>query len=287
MSEPDFKIFHVRTDDGLTLYGRDYGHERSGQPPVICLPGLSRNSRDFHAFATRLSRTGHRVVTLDYRGRGLSEWDANTQNYNIVREAQDVVQALDWLAIDKASFVGTSRGGLILHMLGGMIAARINAIVFNDIGPVIEIEGLRRIRDYLSTRSHVSNFADAADHLKAVHGEEFPALDEADWRDMADAIYREIDGALRPDFDPALVEPLEAMDFSKPLPDLWKQFELLAAIPLLIVRGENSRLLSAATVAEMLARHPIARMLTARGQGHAPLLHVGVFDPVGDFLNAH
>jgi pimeloyl-ACP methyl ester carboxylesterase len=247
---------------------------------------LSRNSRDFHLFAARLAGEGRRLVTLDYRGRGLSDRDSNAANYNIVREAQDVVQALGTLGIEKAAFVGTSRGGLILHILGAMIADRIAAIVFNDIGPVIEGEGLKHIRDYLSARPHPRDVEDAARHLQAVHGEEFPALEDADWRDMAQAIYREIDGKLVADFDPALVEPLKTMDFSTPLPDLWKQFELLAGIPLLVIRGENSKLLSPGTVTQMLAKHPLARTVTAHGQGHAPLLHVAdVYPAIRDFLN--
>ena len=155
-----------------------------------------------------------------------------------------------------------------------MIGERITAIVLNDIGPVIESDGLRRIRDYLSTRAEPANLGGAATHLKAVHGAEFPALASCDWSDMAEAIYRNIDGKLVADFDPALVEPWKAMDFSKPLADLWPQFDSLAASPLLIVRGENSRLLSETTVQTMLVRHPTARAIVATGQGHAPLLHL-------------
>ena len=285
MSDSDFNIFHVQTDDGLRLYGRDYGHDNSSQLPVVCLSGLSRNSRDFHQFAQRLASEGRRIVTLDYRGRGLSDWDANKENYNIVREGQDVVQMLDSLGIIRAAFVGTSRGGLILHVLGAMIGERIAAIVLNDIGPVLEIDGLKRIRDYLSARSQPSNFADATLHLKAIHAEEFPSLTDSDWHDMARAIYRQVDGALVADFDPALVEPLKSMDFSKPLADLWEQFMLLTTIPMLIIRGENSRLLSVETVAEMLARHPLARPVTARGQGHAPFLQLPeVYQALSHFL---
>jgi pimeloyl-ACP methyl ester carboxylesterase len=285
MQETDFDIFHVRTDDGLTLYGRDYGTENAGRPPIVCLAGLSRNSRDFHQFALRLSQESRRVIALDYRGRGLSDWDVKKENYNIAREAQDVVLALDSLGIDKAAFVGTSRGGLILHILGAMIGDRIAAIVLNDIGPVIESDGLRRIRDYLSARAEPADLGGAAAHLQKVHGAEFPALAASDWDEMAEAIYREIDGKLVADFDPALVEPLKAMDFSKPLADLWPQFDSLAAIPLLIVRGENSSLLSQTTVRNMLARHPMARSIVAAGQGHAPLLHLpDIYATIREFL---
>jgi pimeloyl-ACP methyl ester carboxylesterase len=288
MPEPAFSTFHVETDDGLRLHGRDYGQAISDPTPIVCLPGLSRNGRDFHQFALRLQEEGRRAITLDYRGRGLSDWDANKGNYNIVREAQDVVQALDVFGIKRAAFVGTSRGGLILHVLGGMIGERIVAIVFNDIGPVIESDGLRRIRDYLSTKPELVTLSDAANHLRTVHGAEFPALADSDWKDMAEALYRDIAGTLIADFDPALVEPLKSMDFSIPLADLWKQFALLAGSPLLIIRGENSKLLSKETVAEMLARHPSARAVVANGQGHAPVLHVDeVYRSISHFLNAN
>jgi pimeloyl-ACP methyl ester carboxylesterase len=247
---------------------------------------LTRNSRDFHRFAQRLTAEGRRVVTLDYRGRGQSDRDANTANYNIVREAQDVVLVLEALGIEKAMFVGTSRGGLILHILAGMAAAgRIAAIVLNDIGPVIEADGLMRIRDYLSLRGTFSTVAEAAAHLERVHGAEFPLFKSIDWQDMAEAIYRNDNGTLVGDYDAAIVEPLKTMDFSQSLADLWAQYQAMTALPLLVVRGENSRLLSSATVTEMLARHPKAQAITASGQGHAPNLHDDtIFRTIADFL---
>ncbi|MDB5523923.1 MAG: hydrolase [Rhizobium sp.] len=285
MSQQDFNAFHVRTDDGLILYGRDYRDVENSRLPVVCLSGLSRNSRDFHQFALRQASEGRRVIALDYRGRGLSEWDDDKGNYNVVREARDVVMALDSLAVDKAIFVGTSRGGLIMHMLGALAPGRIGGIVLNDIGPVIESDGLRRILDYLSARAEVSTFSDAAAHLNAIHGAEFPALNDVDWQDMAFALYRQIDGRLVADFDPLVIEPLKTIDFAVPLPDLWKQFELLASIPLLIIRGKNSKLLSEKTVSDMLARHSLAQSITANGQGHAPILHRDdVYQPISEFL---
>ena len=149
----EFQPFHYRSDDGLTLHGRVYGHGNGGQPPVVCLAGLSRNSRDFHRFALMLAEEGRKVVTFDYRGRGLSDRDPDPANYNPGREAQDVLQGLSHLGIAAADFIGTSRGGLILHFLPAMAPDLVRSVVLNDIGPVIENEGLRRIRDYLSVRA--------------------------------------------------------------------------------------------------------------------------------------
>lgn len=264
--------------DGLRLHARNYAPAAGGQGrlPVVCLPGLSRNGRDFHAFALLLSRDAtapRRVVALDYRGRGLSAHDENPANYNVATECGDVIAACAALGIARALFVGTSRGGLILHVLAAAQPDLIAGAVLNDIGPAIEAEGLKDIRDYLARRSEPATFEAAADTLQAIHGPTFPALTRADWLDMADAIYREKDGRILADHDPKLADQLQAIDFSKPLPTLWPQFALLAQKPVLAIRGEHSRLFSKETLARMAAHAPNVETVTAEGQGHAPLLH--------------
>lgn len=287
MQQDSFKPFHFTAGDGLRLHGRIYGGD-GPSPPVVCLAGLSRNSRDFHEFAERLAERGRRVVAFDYRGRGLSAWDANPANYNLLREAQDVLDGLACLGIETADFIGTSRGGLILHFLPAMAPGLVRSAVLNDVGPVIEAEGLRHIRDYLSARPEPRDFAHAARALRATHGADFPILADADWAGMARAIFRRIDGRIVPDYDPALVEPLRAMDLSRPPPDLWAQFEALLPVRLLVIRGENSTLFSTETMRQMLARHARAVAITAPGQGHAPLLHVpGLAERVADFLDTN
>lgn len=279
-----FTGYHFTTDDGVTLHGRAYGSDTDARA-VFCLAGLSRNSRDFDGIARILARSGRRVVNLDYRGRGLSDWDANPANYNLVREAQDAIQAAAHLGIAEADFIGTSRGGLILHFLPSMAPGLVRSVVLNDVGPVLEIDGLARIRDYLSARPEPKDFSQAARALKATHGADFTILTDQDWSEMAEAIFRRIDGRIVPDYDPALVEPLKAMDLSQRPPQLWEQFAGLRSLPLLIVRGENSSLLSAAAVEEMLHRHGHATAITAPGQGHAPLLHLpGIATALTRFL---
>jgi pimeloyl-ACP methyl ester carboxylesterase len=275
MQQDGFTPLHFTSDDGIALYGRDYGSENSAQPPIVCLAGLSRNSRDFHQLATWLAGQGRRVITLDYRGRGLSAWDSNPANYNIGREARDVIVALRTLGIGRAIFIGTSRGGLILHILPAFAPDMVAACILNDVGPVIDVAGLRVIRDYLAARPEPKDFAEAVRTLKATHGPDFPALDDGDWSDMAHAIFREVGERIIPDYDPALVEPLKTMDMDQPLPDLWQQYEALASIPVMIVRGENSKLLSAGIAHEMVERHgPQIELIIASGQGHAPVLHI-------------
>ena len=133
------------------------------------------------------------MIALDYRGRGLSEWDPHPANYNIGREAQDILLVLKELGIEKAVFIGTSRGGLILHVLPILMPSLIAACVLNDVGPVVELDGLRAIRDYLTARPEPKDMAQAARALRATHGDDFPALGDGDWFDMAEAIFRRIE----------------------------------------------------------------------------------------------
>ena len=237
-----FSDFFYLAEDGLKLHARLYGKSTQGTLPVICLPGLTRNARDFHELALYLSRgpkNPRKVIAFDYRGRGQSAYDADWQNYNVGVEAADILAGLDALGIDQASFIGTSRGGLIIHVLAAMRPGVLRAAVLNDIGPVVENAGLSRIRDYLSGSSKPATTAEAIAAQRAVHGQAFPALGDADWERMVGALYREEGGKLTLDFDPALLNTLAAMDLEKPLPALWAQFEGLYGIPLLVIQGRK------------------------------------------------
>lgn len=278
--------------DGLQLYARDYGHDdprTKASLPIVCLPGLSRNSRDFHLLATQLSthpEKPRRVVALDYRGRGLSAWDPDKSHYQLPVEAEDVLTACAVLDIPQAIFIGTSRGGLILHLLAAMRPALLGGVVLNDIGPVIEVAGLLLIRQYLEAQKVLHSWEEAIENLQKVHGAAFPTLDQADWGDMAEAIFREKDGRIVADFDPALIEPLRSIDVNTPASDLWALYEGLKPVPLMAIRGENSTILSQATFAEMAGRHPGMKSVTAQGQGHAPLLHrPELFIEITAFIN--
>ncbi|OWO92976.1 alpha/beta hydrolase [Rhizobium esperanzae] len=267
--------------DGLRLYARDYRPEEAAAAerlPVICLPGLSRNARDFHPLALLLSRdrTGpRRVIALDSRGRGNSAWDENKANYNLAVETGDIIAACAAFGIERAFFIGTSRGGLILHLIAATRPDLLEAVVLNDIGPAIEARGLALIRDYLNSGKAPADWKEAADLLRENHGASFTALTGEDWREMALALYRDVAGRPVADFDPAIAEALRSIDFSQPLPDLWAQFESLSRFPLMLIRGENSPLLSQETAGEMARLHPGLILHTAGGQGHAPLLHLG------------
>lgn len=295
MTSPNTPAFHdifFSSEDGLRLHARDYPATPGAADnlPVLCLPGLSRNARDFHQLALLLANhplTPRRIIAVDYRGRGLSQYDANTANYNVMMECRDVIALCDTLGLKQCLFIGTSRGGLILHILAALRPDLIAATILNDIGPEIEAEGLMAIRDYLSRRTTFSSFEEAAEALAALHGATFPALSPADWLDMAHALYREHDGSITADYDPALSEQLHAIDFGKPLPTLWPQFDSLAQKPMLVIRGENSRLFSSRTVQKMKEGRSSVATYTVRGQGHTPLLHrTDVFPSIEAFFGA-
>ena len=261
--------------DGLGLSARVYGNDQS-LPVVVCLAGLTRNARDFHGLSVHLADQGFRVIAFDLRGRGRSEPAREASEYNIVTEADDVLSGLATLGISHAGFIGTSRGGLILHMLTGMRPTALKAVVLNDIGPVIEPDGLLLIRRYLQNAPKPTSWDDAAAVQKSVHGKMFPALSDDDWMRHARAIYRQDEkGGIVADYDPRIGETLNAITPDAPLPALWPQFAGFGQIPLMAIRGEHSRLLSDKTFAEMGARHPGAELVLVQGQGHAPHLDTG------------
>mgnify|MGYP001627976554 FL=1 len=283
-SEDDgFEDVFFSAPDGLRLHARDYGRDRTdtlGHLPLICLPGLSRNTADFHDLALKIvndAEASRRVVSFDYRGRGQSEWARDAEDYNVLTETDDLLAGMAALGLEHAIFLGTSRGGLIMHALAALRPAVIAGAILNEIGPVIEGAVLAQIKTYLTRAPKPANFEDAARIQKEIHGKAFPALTDHDWLDFAHAIYVEDKkGRLKGNFDPKLLNGFKDMDFSTPLPTMWPQFDSLAAgKPLLVIRGENSALLSEETVAEMTSRAPHIKTHTAQRQGHAPLLHLG------------
>lgn len=282
-----FSEHFLTAPDGLILHARQYGMGNPGLP-VVCLPGLTRNSRDFHQLALKLAQDDtapRRVIALDYRGRGLSARDPDPGHYTLMVEAGDVIAACAELGVAQAAFIGTSRGGLTLHLIAGLAPQLLGAVVLNDIGPVIETAGLAEIQAYLGRRQRPADFDEAAYMLREIHGPRFPALGDQDWRDMVDAIYREIDGRIVADFDPAIADQVAALDLTKPAGDLWAQFKHFESVPLMVIRGQFSSLLSPATVERMAEHHPDLVVLEAMGQGHAPLLHLhGIAGRIGTFI---
>ncbi len=271
----DYRSVFTTSQDGLKLHARDYGDRSSPRLPVVCLAGLTRNAVDFHDLALALSRHRHRprrVVAIDLRGRGLSGHDPDWRNYEPRIEVADVMDQLAALGVAHAVFVGTSRGGLIAMGLAAARPGLLKGVVLNDIGPVIEAQGLIRIRSYVGKLPAPRSMDEAVDILRRISDARFPALSDEDWLALARGSWTEKNGALVPSYDTSLFRGLAALDLEAPLPPIWPYFKALAAVPVLAIRGENSDLLSPATLDAMAAAHPALEPLTVPGQGHAPLL---------------
>lgn len=271
MSDGAFESRFVSAEDGLRLHYRDYGPPLATGLPIVCLPGLARTSADFHRLATALAHKGRRVLALDYRGRGLSDRDPDPANYDLRIESADVLSVLTAAGVSKAIVIGTSRGGLITMILAALRPSLIAGAVLNDIGPVIEIEGLRRIRGYVGKLPQPRSWDEAVAILKGLAGPQFTDLSPDDWLEWAHSTFRDDKAGLALAYDPALMQNLQAMDLDA-VPTLWPQFEALAHAPVLIVRGENTDLLAMRTVEEMMVRHPDCALHRVPNQGHAPLL---------------
>ncbi|MGL4287709.1 MAG: alpha/beta fold hydrolase [Phreatobacter sp.] len=271
MGEAGYESRFVGATDGLKLHVRVYGAPKAGHLPLICLAGLSRNAADFDVLAGQLSAT-RQVIAPDYRGRGRSDWDPNWQNYALPVELNDLLAVTTVLGIDRAIFLGTSRGGLLTMLMSAARPGLIAGAILNDIGPVIDGTGLARIKSYLGKLPEPRDLDQAVALLKSIGSAKFPALDDADWRRQAEGMWVTKDGRLTPAFDPALTKPMETLNFDTALPTLWPQFDGLANVPAMVIRGEHSDILSAETVTAMVARRPDLEVLDVPGQGHAPLL---------------
>jgi pimeloyl-ACP methyl ester carboxylesterase len=266
----------VSAPDGLRLHLRDYGSPLDPGLPVVCLPGLARNAADFAPLAEALAAGAagrkRRVIAIDYRGRGESDYDRDWRHYDLKREGADIVAQLTAVELHEAIFIGTSRGGLHTMALAATQPTLVRAAVLNDVGPVIEMQGLSRIRQYLRHPAKPNSLADAVDYLRKVMSAQFTALSDADYERYARASFQKADGSFGATFDPNLVKPLEALRLDEPLPQSWAMFEALANVPLLVIRGGNSDVLSPETFVEMTRRHPNCASYIVEGQGHPPLL---------------
>lgn len=265
--------------DGLRLYARHYprrGGTAEGPHlrPVLCLPGLTRNARDFHDLAKLLTDptnpSAREVFALDFRGRGRSAHDPDWRNYTIASEMLDVLDFLAVAGLHDLCVIGTSRGGLIGMLMATVRPAAVGAIVLNDIGPVIERDGLLRLVAFVGRIPLPATWDEAGVLARDLNKRQFPAIPDHHWDEIARQWFNDSHGRPVHGYDQDLRKAISATD--GPLSDLWPQFQALARIPVMSIRGEHSDILSERTVAEMKQRHPGMKTLTVRGQGHAPLL---------------
>jgi pimeloyl-ACP methyl ester carboxylesterase len=261
----------VTAQDGLRLHVRAYGARASSALPVVCLPGLARTAADFESLAPILS-SDRQVFAVDYRGRGKSDYDRNPANYNLQVELADLLAVLSALGIGQAAFIGTSRGGILTMLLAVARPTAIAGCVLNDIGPVIEISGLMRIKSYVGKLPQPATFREAADMLQRRFGSHFPKWDDPDWLAFAHRTFKEANGRIVADYDIKLATTLDGVMPERPLPALWREFDALAGVPVMVVRGTNSDILSAATVEAMRARRRRLAVVEVADEGHTPRL---------------
>ena len=274
----------VATQDGLRIHLREFGVSTTSGLPVLCLPGLTRTVADFESLALALAST-RRVIAIDSRGRGQSDYDQNPENYNLAVELADIVSVLGALAIGPALFIGSSRGGILTLLLAAAHPVAVAGAILHDIGPVIEPAGLARIKGYVGKLPQPGSFAEGADILRREFQIQFPKLTDEQWLAAARRAWKVEHGVLAPTYDVRIAQSFAKADDGQPMPTLWKEFDALARVPVLVIRGANSDILSATTVATMRARHPGLELIEVADQGHVPLLEgAEVVSYIGRFV---
>jgi pimeloyl-ACP methyl ester carboxylesterase len=262
-----------QSPDGLRLYARDYpcrGGESAGT--VLCMHGLTRNSADFAHLADYLCAR-YRVVSVDQRGRGRSDYDPQVARYTPAVYVQDMFALLDRLGVDSVILIGTSMGGLMSMMMTAMQPERIRAVVINDIGPEINPAGLERIKGYVGRNEPAADWDEAVRQTRAINDKEFPGFSAEQWLDFTRGLYCERDGLLHLAYDPAIAQPMADDDSGAVPPDLWPVFEAMAVRPLLVVRGELSDILAPVCVDGMRQRKADMHYAEIPQRGHAPMLN--------------
>jgi pimeloyl-ACP methyl ester carboxylesterase len=257
--------------DGLRLHFRDYAGDPA-RAPVLCLPGLTRNARDFEDLAPRLAGS-RRVLCPEMRGRGDSDYARDPMTYQPLQYLDDVEALLEQEGITRFAAIGTSLGGLLTMLLAAKDAARITGAVLNDIGPEVSEAGLERIRGYVGQGRSFETWMHAARALQEAQGEVYPEYEIDDWLRIAKrTMALGSGGRIAFDYDMKIAEPFDMPAGATPQVDMWPLFLALAQAPLLIVRGGQSDILEAQVAARMAAEAGGAELLTVPGVGHAPTL---------------
>ncbi len=264
----------IRAADGLRLHALDYAAPAGGERllPIVCLPGLARSADDFDRVARALQADGRRILALDYRGRGQSDWDPDWRRYDFDVEQGDIAAQLADAGVAHAVFVGTSRGGL--HTM--RIAARRPGVVFgavlNDIGPKIEHAGLLRIKRYVGKLPPIPSMREAIALMRMTAGVDFSSVSAQEWDAYARLTFVEKDGKVLLRYDPELSHALDSIKPDVAPEEHWDDFAALSVVPILAIRGANSDILSPEVFDEMARRAPRLEQVLVEGQGHAPLL---------------
>lgn len=273
--------------DGLTLFARDYpAAGEGGRLPVICLHGLTRNSKDFEEIAPIIAGWGRRVIVADVRGRGQSERDPNPKNYKPPVYARDVVEMMAALSIDQAIFLGTSMGGLITMTLMAIRPKAIAAAILNDVGPAIAPEGIARILGYAGKKVEINDWNDAANYVRRTQSVAFPEFEDEDWHRFAQRTFRQGPSGPVLDYDPAIASPLSKPPFRFAPWIAGFLFRRLARKkPVLLIRGGISDVISCDIADRMQLQAPAMKRVDVPNVGHAPMLsEPAAVDAIDKFL---
>jgi pimeloyl-ACP methyl ester carboxylesterase len=267
------------SEDGVRLFYRDYpgpAGSDAGRTPVLCIPGLTRNSRDFDFIASHIAAT-RRVITTDLRGRGKSGYDPDPGNYAVPVETGDILKLLETLGIARAVVLGTSRGGVIAMVIATVKPGLLAGAILNDMGAQLEAAGLERIYSVMRSPPSFASWDEAAAALARANASLFANITPERWLAFAHALYREEAGRVVGDYDPKF--PKAILDGAGTNPrnetgaaNLWRWFDALANVPTLLLRGENSELLLAETAAAMARAKPDLTTVTVKDRGHVPFL---------------
>lgn len=283
--------FSCSASDGLKLAGRKYGWgniKANKNTPVVCLSATTQNSSEFHELALALStriKSPRRVLTLDYRGRGLSDYDSE-DNYNVLQEADDTLSALMAADLSHVNIIGSARGGVIVMNLSAMRPGIINSVILNDIGPVIDARGLVIARTNNSMANEFPNWKTATEFMQHVGKVHFPNFTMLDWERHARRQFIEKDGTIVRNCDPAIIDSLNAIDLDHRIPEMWNEFIGLSNIPLLLVHGKHSNYLSSDTIKKMQNIHNNMAVIDVLDQGHTPdLATESLIQNIGKFLD--
>lgn len=264
----DYKDKYWNSADGeIKLHYRDYAGPHEG-PPIICLPGLTRNARDFEPVANRYAGDW-RVLSVEFRGRGLSGWDPRPERYEPATYAADVLKLLDQLGLADAVFVGTSLGGIVTMLLSATDGERIAGALINDIAPELHEPGIERIRGYVGQQPVYESYAVAAAALSERIGDIYPRWDKAQWEVFARRLMREVEGGVQFDYDPRIADNI-VKGADEASMDAWHLLGGLAEVPVTILRGERSDLFTREMADRMVSELPKAELVTIPDVGHAP-----------------
>jgi pimeloyl-ACP methyl ester carboxylesterase len=269
----EYAEFRWRSKEGLDLYARDYAAEgRERGSPVVCLHGLTRNSRDFEAVAPWIAAHGRRVIVPDMRGRGRSAYDPDPARYVVPVYAADVLALSDALGVGRAVLIGTSMGGLITAATAVLRPEFVAGAALNDVGPELAPEGLARIMGYVGQTAPVRSWAAAAARVRETNGAAFPGYNDEDWLAFALRTFHRANGGVAPDYDAAIAIPFRSPP-SGPPPEPWSVFcELMLGRPCLLIRGAISDLLTVEVARRMCEAAPEMTFAEVPRTGHAPML---------------